>query len=300
MSTLLRSYAARLLPLLASASLAAACDVTIGMQGRFTERETKDFQVSGVPDLNLVTFDGSIEVRAWDRSDVSVEVEKHASSKEALGQIQVNASQSGNRITVEVRYPEQERQHFSFSGNRSARLIVSVPRQTNIDAHSGDGSVSIERVNGRVRLDTGDGSIRVTEVNGEVRVHTGDGSMTLARVDGRVDAETGDGTISVSGRFEAVRLKTGDGTVRVRADTGSRMAENWEIDTGDGSVGLELPSSFDAGIDAHSNDGSVAVHDLDVKGDVTMTKSSVRGQIGAGGPTIRVTSGSGSITISRS
>jgi DUF4097 and DUF4098 domain-containing protein YvlB len=298
MSHPLPASLARLLPLLVTAWVAAACDVTVGMQGRAVERETKDFPVSGVPDLTLVTFDGSIEIRAWDRPEVSIEIEKHASSKEALGQIHVNATQSGNRISVEVRDAEQERRHFGFSGNRSARLIVSVPRQVNIEARSGDGSVAIERVNGRVRLETGDGSIKVTEINGELRAHTGDGSMTLERVDGRVDAETGDGTISVSGRLEAVRLQTGDGSVRLRADSGSRMADTWEIHTGDGSVGLELPASLDADIDAHANDGSVSVHDLDVKGDVT--KSAVRGQLGAGGRTMRVTSGGGSITISRS
>lgn len=287
---------ARLLPLFVAAWVGAACDVTVGLQGRMVEREKKDFQVSGVPDLTLVTFDGSVEIRAWDRPQVSLEVEKRASSKEALGRIQVNASQSGNRIDVEVRYADQERRHFGFSGNRSAQLIVSVPRQVNIEARTGDGSVSIERVSGRLRLETGDGGIKVTEVNGDLRAHTGDGSMALDRIDGRVDAETGDGTISVSGRLEAVRLQSGDGSVRLRADTGSRMADNWEIHTGDGSVGVELPSSFDAEIDAHADDGSVSVHELEVKGDIT--KNSVRGQLGGGGRTMRVTSGGGSITIS--
>ncbi len=291
--------AARLLPLFAAAWFAVACDVTVGMQGgRMTEREKRDFRVSGVPELTLATFDGSIEIRAWDQPQVSVEIEKQASSKDALGQIQVNASQSGNHIDVEVRYADQERSHFGLSRNRSARLIVSVPRQADIEARSGDGSVSIERINGRVRLETDDGSIKVTEINGDVRAHTGDGSMTLERVDGRVDAETGDGAILVSGRLQGVRLQSGDGSVRLRVDSGSRMADNWEIHTGDGSVGLELPSSFDAEIDAHADDGSVAVHELDVKGDIS--KNSVRGQIGAGGRTMRITTGGGSITISRS
>jgi hypothetical protein len=153
-------------------------------------------------------------------------------------------------------------------------------------------------VGGRVHLTTDDGTIRAAELSGELRAHSGDGSIVLQRVDGRVEADTGDGSIGLSGRLEAVRLRTGDGSVRLRADAGSRMADNWEVDTGDGSIGLELPEPFDADVDAHTGDGLVAVSNLTVQGDIT--KSTVRGRIGAGGRTLRVTSGDGRITISRS
>jgi DUF4097 and DUF4098 domain-containing protein YvlB len=299
MSMSLRCAAVRLVPVLAAAWLATGCDVTIGLDSaRFVEREKKDFQVSGTPDLTLSTFDGSIEIRAWDRSEVSVEIEKRASNKQQVDQIEVKATQSGNRITLDVRYPEQGRPHFGFSGSRSARLIASVPRQANLDVRTGDGSISIERISGKVQLNTGDGSVKVTEIAGDLRAHTGDGSITLDRVDGRVDADTGDGSITLNGKLQGVRLKTGDGTVRLRADDGSRMAEDWEIHTGDGSVTLELPEPFDADLDAHTGGGSVAVETVSVKGEVS--KNSVRGQLGAGGRSLRVTSGDGTIKISRS
>jgi DUF4097 and DUF4098 domain-containing protein YvlB len=299
MSIALRSPAVRLLPILAAAWLAAACDVTIGLEsGRFVEREKKDFQVTGTPDLTLSTFDGSVEIRAWDRPEVSVEVEKRGGNKQQVDEIEVKASQSGNRITIDVVSPGHGRTHFGFSSSRSARLIVSVPRQANLDARTGDGSITIERINGRVQLTTGDGSVKVTEVAGELRAHTGDGSIVLDRVDGRVDADTGDGSIALNGKLEGVRLRTGDGSVRLRADTGSRMGDDWDVHTGDGSVTLELPEPFDADIDAHTGDGTIAIQALGVKGDVS--KNTVRGQIGSGGHSLRVTSGDGTIRISRS
>jgi len=299
MSISLRACAARLVLVLAAGWLAAGCDVTIGLDSaRFVEREKKDFQVSGTPDLVLSTFDGSIEIRAWDRSEVSVEIEKRGSNKQAVDQIEVKATQSGNRITVEVRYPDQGRPHFGFSASRSARLIVSVPREANVDARTGDGSIAIERISGKVQLNTGDGNVKVTEVTGDLRAHTGDGSITLDRVDGRVDADTGDGSVALNGKLEGVRLRTGDGNVRLRADNGSRMTDDWDIHTGDGSVTLELPDPFDADLDARTGDGGVTVHSVSVKGDVS--RHTVRGQIGAGGRTLRVTSGDGAITISRS
>ena len=54
---------------------------------------------------------------------------------------------------------------WGFNQSASAKLIVSVPQQTNLVARSGDGSIKIERVAGRLELSTGDGSIRASEVD---------------------------------------------------------------------------------------------------------------------------------------
>ncbi len=302
MTTPVHSLIMRLGLVVVAGSLVAACDITVGGigvdGGRYIEREKKDFQVSGTPDIVLSTFDGAIDIRAWDRPEVSIEIEKRGSTKQAVGEIEVKASQSGDRITLEIREPNHTGPHLGFSTSRSARIIASVPRQANVDAHSGDGSVAIERVTGKVRLDTGDGSVKATEVGGELRAHTGDGSMTMDRVDGRIDADTGDGSITLNGRLEGVRLRTGDGSVRLRAESGSRMADDWDIHTGDGSVRLDLPDPFDAALDAHTGGGSVSVNDVSINGQAS--RNSVRGQIGSGGRSLRVTSGDGTITISRS
>jgi hypothetical protein len=45
------------------------------------EREEKRFPVSGRPDLSLSTFDGSVEIRAWDRPEILVVIEKRAETK---------------------------------------------------------------------------------------------------------------------------------------------------------------------------------------------------------------------------
>jgi len=295
-----RSLPAPLVLIFVSGWLAAGCDVTVGVHSdglKYVEREKKDFQVSGTPDIVLSTFDGAIEIRAWDRSEVSIEIEKRGPNKQAVDQIEVKATQSGNRITLEVRHPDAG-PHFGFSISRSARLIASVPRQANVDAHSGDGAIEIERVTGNTKLDTGDGGVKVTETSGELRAHTGDGTITFDGVDGRIDADTGDGSITAEGRFEGVRLRTGDGGIRVRAAAGSKMADDWDIHTGDGSVTIDVPEPFDADLDARTGDGSISVSSLTVKGE--LSKRSVRGQIGAGGRSLRVTTGDGGITITRS
>ena len=78
-----------------------------------------------------------------------------------------------------------------------------MPRDGNVAAKSGDGSIRIEHVRGRLELRTGDGSIRATDIGGQLTLATGDGSVTLDDVDGDLDVDTGDGSVSVAGKLGA-------------------------------------------------------------------------------------------------
>src|SRR2546422_1803890 len=70
---------------------------------KFVEREEKRFSTSGTPEVVLSTFDGSIEIRAWDKPEVEVIIEKRAASKEAAAMIEIHSEQNGNRVTVDVK-----------------------------------------------------------------------------------------------------------------------------------------------------------------------------------------------------
>jgi len=278
---------------------ASGCIDLIGADARFVDRETRHFTMSGTPDVKLDTFDGAIEVRAWDKPEIEVIIEKRAVSREVAGTIEVRAEQSGNRVTVEAKAPRSTGFHFNES--RSAKLIVSAPATCNLTARSGDGSITIERITGQLELQSGDGSIRGRDLSGGVKVHTGDGSIRLDRITGSLDADTGDGSIVVSGSLTAVRARSGDGGVSIRAAAGSSPSADWEITTGDGSITLELPDAFNAALDAHTGDGSINVHDLtvsDVSGKIG--KNNLRGRLGSGGPLVRIRAGDGSITLRRS
>src|SRR5262245_1011353 len=128
-----------------------ACIDLVGADGgKFVERETRRFNVSGTPELNLDTFDGAIDVRARAKPAVEVIVEKRAVSRDAAATIHVRAEQSGDRVSVEAKVPRSTGFHIHYS--RSARLIVSVPATSNLVARSGDGSITIEKITGRLEL----------------------------------------------------------------------------------------------------------------------------------------------------
>lgn len=277
---------------------ASACTVTVDSHSEIL-REEKQFKVSGTPTVRLTTFDGSIEIQGWDKPHVVVEIEKRGGSRQALDDLEVKTQQNGDVIELEVKRPRAE----SFRGiglHRAAfaRLIVSVPRRANIDARSGDGSIKVERVTGKLELKTSDGSIRASDVAGELSLDTNDGSVTVENAEGRLVVDTGDGSVNVTGKLAAIKLHTGDGSVVYRAAVGSAMTDDWEITTGDGTVSVYLPPGFGADVDAHTGDGSIR---SEIDGLESPTRESARrslkGKIGEGGKRLRIRTGDGGIRL---
>ena len=286
----------------------AGC-VVVDSQGHIT-REEKRFTVSGTPELRLITFDGAIEIRSGEGKAVLVEIEKRGSTKEALDELRIETKQDGDRIEVEVKKPAHEVVVFGVGVGRmspTAKLIVTMPREGNVYAKSGDGSIRIEHVHGRLELKTGDGSIRAIDIGGQLTLATGDGSVTLEDVAGDLDVDTGDGSVSVAGKLATVKLHTGDGSITFRAAPGTSMKDDWSITTGDGGVAVYLPSDFGAELDAHTGDGSIR-NELGLKAeaerendsDRERDRRSLKGKLGTGGKLLRIRTGDGSIRLKTS
>jgi hypothetical protein len=285
---------------LSTAGFLAGC-VVVDSQGHIT-REEKKFTVSGAPDLKLTTFDGAIEVHAGDASTVLVEIEKRGPSQESVDQLRIETKQDGNRIEIEVKRPAREVVLLGIGSSPSAKLIVTMPRQGNVTAKSGDGSIKIEEIHGRLEVRTGDGSIRGRGVGGQMTFSTGDGSVTLDEADGDLDIDTGDGSVSVAGKLGVVKLHTSDGTITLRADSGTTMKDDWSLSTGDGSIALYLPPDFAAELDAHTGDGAIRnelklAAEAEASGDRESSRRTLRAKLGAGGKILKLRTGDGSIRL---
>jgi hypothetical protein len=285
--------------LVSAASTLGAC-VVVDSQGRIT-REEKRFTISGAPDLKLTTFDGAIEIHSGvDAKTVLVEIEKRGPTQEAIDQLKIETKQDGNHIEIEVRKPNRDVNVVFGIGHMSpsAKLIVTMPRDGNVVARSGDGSIRIDDVRGRLELRTGDGSIRARDVVGQMTMITGDGSVTLDSAEGDLDVDTGDGSVSVTGKLGIVKLHTGDGSITFRAENGTVMKDDWSISTGDGGVAVYLPSGFGADLDAHTGDGSIRNEmDVTTDGGGEVSRRTVKGKLGAGGKALKIRTGDGSIRL---
>ncbi len=282
---------------------AAGCVVRVDSDG-FRLREEKRFTTKGRPTVQLGTFDGGIVIRGWDRDEVSVEIEKRGRDKAAAEAIEVIAEQKGDVVHVEARKKDlaEERYRIGWNGvSRSAKLIVSVPIDSNLIVRTGDGSIRVDHVNGKVELRSADGSVTGRDLTGDLIAHTEDGSIRLEGVDGKCDVASNDGSIAVQGRLDALRVSTEDGSVVVRANAGSKIARDWNLSTGDGSLVLYVTDGLGADVDAETRDGSVK---LDTgltfeRGDGERTHSTLRGRLGAGGPRLVMRTGDGTIRLRR-
>jgi DUF4097 and DUF4098 domain-containing protein YvlB len=232
-----------------------------------------------------------------------------------IDEIKVEADQQGDVVTIKVTGPRRTEFRGVTIGmhiSPTARLRVVVPRSSNIQATSGDGSIRAEAVEGKIVLTTRDGSVTAARIGGDIQIRSGDGSIRLDNVTGKLDLETEDGSIGLEAQPSVLKARTGDGSIRAMISPDSTMTENWDLATSDGSVMLQLPGLFNAEIDAETSDGTVRSdhplladderlerrrgEDSDERRDRRRT---LRARMGDGGKILKVRTGDGTIRIER-
>jgi DUF4097 and DUF4098 domain-containing protein YvlB len=276
-----------------------ACSINLNAE-QYVNKEHKTFAVTGKADVELKTFDGSIEVTSWDKPEVAVTIERRADTQAEAEALKVTAEQSGNRVVIHAVKPERSESQVQvgFHHGRSVRFVVSVPRTTDLNATSGDGSISVSGITGRVDARSGDGSIATSDISGDVGLDTGDGSISADNVTGDLKINTGDGSVSVKGQPRGLIAHTGDGSVSVDVTSATTAARDWELTTGDGGIHVTLPANFNAQLDAHTGDGGIDANDFGLRA-TGEDRNDLRGAIGSGGPTLRLRTGDGGITLSK-
>jgi hypothetical protein len=239
------------------------------------EQWSKTYNISGSPDLRIETSDANIHVDTWDQNTIqAIIVSSHY--KIGPGGLQLEEHQSGDTVEINLRFPHGI--HIMDFGNHRVDINIHMPRT------------------GRVNLHTGDGKIELADFNGEMELNSGDGAEEIHHVEGRLRASTGDGHITADGRFDALTLKTGDGHLDLRAAAGSKVAEDWILQTGDGSVSLELPENLAADLHLHTGDGHIDVS-LPMTTEGRIKGNDIRGKLNGGGKAISVQTGDGSINL---
>jgi hypothetical protein len=243
---------------------------------------SKTYTITGKPDLRVDTSDANIHVSTWDQSTIEAKV---TTTRLKIGGdgIRIEEHQTGDVVEIDVHFPHNHGFGVSVDWGNSRRvdIVIQMPRE------------------GRVDLHTGDGKIELGHFKGEMQLRSGDGSQEITEVDGKLRALTGDGHIRADGRFDELDLKTGDGRVEARATAGSALATSWRLETGDGTVTLEVPENLAADVDLHTGDGHI---DLDVPVTTTgkVREGEVRGKLNGGGNLLMIHTGDGSIRLRKS
>jgi DUF4097 and DUF4098 domain-containing protein YvlB len=276
--------------------VAALAIVTFGFAaGARAEQWTKTYAVTGHAQVRLTTNDGSIEVNPAAGNQIVARVDTMG-LKIDPNDVTIDEHQTGDLVQIEVHVKQHSR--FISVQWHSPKIYLDVPRESDLDLHSGDGSISAHDIKGSLRFDSGDGNLRVDNLHGDLRFHSGDGHIEGSGLDGALEAETGDGNINVRGRFDRVEAHSGDGDVEINIENGSKMNGPWTVHTSDGKVRMRLPDGFSAELDAHTGDGRIST-DFPITMSGSLNPSSLRGKLGNGGESLKITSGDGSIYIEK-
>ena len=177
----------------------------------------------------------------------------------------------------------------------SARITVTLPRGARLDANTGNGAVSITGSGGDVRVNTGNGDLTVDGNTGSVHANTGNGGVPVSDAHGAVHANTGNGRVHVTTSSGPVTVNTGHGDIDVRLGAISKDAD-MEFHSGSGHIVVTVPATVDADFDASTGNGSVT-SDFDVRVRGSLNSHHIRGTIGHGGASIRMTTGNGSVEL---
>jgi DUF4097 and DUF4098 domain-containing protein YvlB len=273
------------------------------------EEYVKQYSVTGRPTVHVNVDDGRVHVTTSDSPQVEFRVKYEGYTLDR--NLSIDSSQQGNSVELRARIKPG-----LTIGLNMKRLSTEVrmPKDADLQLETGDGDVEVASVNGTVTLQSGDGRLKVSQLSGTIDLHTGDGaisaeslkgsirlrtgdgSIDASNIDGKLDATTGDGPIRLSGRFDDLDIRSGDGSVSARVASGSSMASNWNIHTGDGAVDLTLPADFKANLEATTSDGHITLG-LPVTVDGQVSTSRVVGKMNGGGGALKIRSGDGSIRL---
>ena len=258
--------------------------------------------------LNVNADGAYISVAGSDANQVVVHMVARGSQDE-IDDIRMTASQSDSGVNVELRSDRRDGFNWSSHGQESS-IEVRVPRSYRAETKTSGGDVRLESIAGPSRVRTSGGNIMAKGVKGDVDLETSGGDIRLESMEGSIEAHTSGGNIhsaSIRGDIKAntsggdLRLLGVDGKIRASTSGGSVECElvgaNRGImaSTSGGSIRLRLPKDVAGKLEAESSGGSI---DSDFPVATThWEQNRLNGLINGGGPSIRVHTTGGGITL---
>lgn len=284
-----------------------------GDSNRYKEDFQHSYTLKPGGRLALESMNGGVDVIGWDQDKVEITGTKYASTEQAMKALRIDIVADPDSIRIRTVPPSGHR------GGMGARYTLHVPAKTVIERiQSSNGRINIDGIESAARLKTSNGSVRVNRTKGSLEVETSNAAVELTGHSGPAIVHTSNGAVradQVRGFFEAttsnssinarltdpepgrpVRLESSNGSITI--EVVALKNNDIRASTSNSSITLKLPSDIGAQLKAHTSNSSITTDfDMNVRG--TISKNSVEGTIGAGGPVIDLTTSNGSIRVQR-
>ena len=290
----------------------AGCDLEdLGSSDRFTA----DFHYGALKAtrLSVENFNGSIEIASWDQDSIDISGVKYAGTAELRDAMKIDVATVGDSLHVRTVRPSERR------GNMGAKYVIKVPRKIELDRiTSSNGSIRVNDVEGAARLRSSNGGIHVVNMKGNVDAQTSNGGVEVQDLDGSAVLKTSNGRVRAEGVKGTLEAETSNGGINVhltKADPGRPV----KLDTSNGSIDLtvdsanqndvyastsnagitvHMPPSIGARLRAHTSNGSItSAFEVQMQGQIS--KHSLEGTIGTGGPVLDLSTSNGGIRLEK-
>lgn len=235
--------------------------ISFTSQADIVDQVEKSFEFEGKSSLRVNNINGSVEIKAWDNTRITVTATITADDQEDRDNIIVDMEQSGAGLNVETRYKEKSRWGKNNNSGQ-VEYVINVPANTDLSA--------IELVNG---------------------------SLLITGVKGEVSAELVNGSINASGLADNGEFTSVNGSVKVSYDTLVQSMSRIDIETVNGSIKLYVPQSVNADVNAETMHGSIKT-DFGLHAEKNfLSGHNLSGNIGNGDINISLESVNGSVKL---
>jgi hypothetical protein len=239
--------------LLCSALLATVASAKV------TEKFAQTYPLDANGSVRLENVNGSVEIVAWDKNEVSLEAEKTARNQEGLDRMHLKIDSSPRRLAIKTEH--EKKWKFWETMNAQVHYKLMVPAGASLE-----------------KIDVVNSSIHITGLKG---------SVDLEAVNGGIEAEG----LTGAGSFETV-----NGSVRV-AYAAMPAGGGISLETVNGSCKLTLPASAAFDLDADTVNGRVSCDfpiTLESSG-----KRELRGAVNGGGTRVSMESVNGGLGVEK-
>ncbi|HLJ15142.1 MAG TPA: DUF4097 family beta strand repeat-containing protein [Bryobacteraceae bacterium] len=307
-----RALPYRLLTVVGLALLLAACDdFDPGGWNRYQEDFHFSYPLAAGGKIDVENVNGEVDISGWEKNTVEINGTKYSNSKSTLDGMKIDVVPAADSIHIRT-LPA-----VPIHGGAGARYSIRVPRHTVLERIvSSNGGVHIDDIQGNANVHTSNGGIRVERLqgdldaqtsNGRIEAHDTHGNCFLHTSNGRIEAEdAGKGAFEATSSNGSVHVRLSepdpDHPVKIETSNGSidlalESAREVRSRTSNSSITLHLPESLNAHLRARTSNSSInSDFDVTVHGG-TLSKHSLDGDIGKGGPLIDLVTSNGGIKI---
>jgi DUF4097 and DUF4098 domain-containing protein YvlB len=216
--------------------------------------------------VSLQNINGSVRVQGWERNEVRVDAVKSAYKRERLDEARIEINATADGIDIRTRYPNRSQ---TFTDEEPRRYDNPATVEYTLNVPRGARLQNVELINGALDLADLSGDIHASSINGKVTARNLAGEAKLSTINGPLEA------------------------------TYTQLAADRPVSLGsvNGPVTLVIPSDASASVKASTVHGTISNDfGLPVRRG-RYVGADLAGQIGAGGPRIRLNNVNGPIHV---